>query len=219
MRIDQEVIVNKQFPSRSIAGWMLGLLLSILVCTDATHAAVPDGAALLAALQKGGQVIVMRHASSPREVPDKASANADNTVPERQLDEVGRNTAVAIGKALRELHIPIGAVLSSPTYRALETIKLAQLPAPRVYPELGDGGHSMQSVGVPEGQWLQQQAAKTPEAGNTLIVTHYPNINAAFPQYVTGLADGEALVFGSDGSKGARLLARVKIEDWPTLGK
>jgi hypothetical protein len=72
------------------------------------------GEALVKALQKGGYVLVMRHASSPREVPDKQAANPDNSKPERQLDEVGRNTAIAMGKALRDLRIPIGNVLSSP---------------------------------------------------------------------------------------------------------
>jgi hypothetical protein len=37
----------------------------------------------------------------------------------------------------------IGQVLSSPTYRALETIKFAQLGKPTKYPQLGDDGQSM----------------------------------------------------------------------------
>jgi hypothetical protein len=94
------------------------------------------GEALVKALQKGGYVLVMRHASSPREVPDKQAANSDNSKPERQLDEVGRNTAIAMGKALRDLKIPIGNVLSSPTYRALETVRLAQFGARKSSPNL-----------------------------------------------------------------------------------
>lgn len=195
----------------------IGLLL--LVSANALSQAQALSPQLLAALQRGGQVIVLRHASSPRTVPDKATANPDNTTPERQLDEVGRSTAIAMGKALRELKIPVGAVLSSPTYRALETIRLAQLPTPRTYQELGDGRQSMQAVGTAEGRWLQGQVALLPNGTNTVIVTHYPNINAAFPQHAKGLADGEALVFGPDGGGGATLMARIKIEEWPTLGK
>jgi hypothetical protein len=45
---------------------------------------------LVKALQSGGYVLVMRHASSPREAPSKEVANADNTKLERQLDEAGR---------------------------------------------------------------------------------------------------------------------------------
>ena len=96
------------------------------------------GEVLVRILQKGGYILVMRHASSPREAPDKQTANPDNSKPERQLDEVGRNTAIAMGKALRDLRIPIGNVLSSPTYRALETVRLAQFGAPQTFVELGD---------------------------------------------------------------------------------
>jgi hypothetical protein len=53
------------------------------------------GEALVKALQKDGYILVMRHASLPREVPDKPAANPDNSKPERQLDEGGRNTAIA----------------------------------------------------------------------------------------------------------------------------
>ena len=92
----------------------------MLLATGTSHAQFLSGDAVGKALQKGGYIIVMRHASSPREAPDKQTANPDNVKPERQLDQEGRTSATAMGKALRELKIPIGDVLSSPTYRALE---------------------------------------------------------------------------------------------------
>lgn len=176
-------------------------------------------AQLLPRLQKGGLVILMRHANSPREVPDRATANPDNATPERQLDNIGRSTATAMGKAFKELKIPVGNVLSSPTYRALETIKLAQLPAAKTYSELGENGQSMQDANAAQATWLQKQVTQFPKTGNTVIVTHFPNIRAAFPQYSDNLGEGEALVFGPDSKGSVMLLARVKIEDWPTLGK
>jgi hypothetical protein len=48
-------------------------------------------------------------------------------------------------------------------------------------------------------------------------VTHLPNITRAFPQLASGLADGEALIFGSDGKGGATLVTRIKIEEWPEI--
>lgn len=174
---------------------------------------------VLAGLQKGGQVIVMRHARSPQAVPDKATANADNTTLERQLDEEGRATATAMGNALRALKIPIGTMLSSPAYRARETVRWAQLPTPQLRNELGDGGQSMQGVGAAQGEWLRAQAGQFPRGTNTFIVTHLPNISAAFPEDAQGIADGEALVFGPDGKGGAALLARIRIEEWLTLAK
>ena len=64
-------------------------------------------------------MIVMRHASSPRELPTTEKADPGNVKLERQLDDVGRASAIAMGKALRELKIPIGQVFTSPTYRAI----------------------------------------------------------------------------------------------------
>jgi phosphohistidine phosphatase SixA len=171
---------------------------------------------LISTLEKGGNVLVMRHASSPREVPDAKTANADNTNRERQLDEAGRTTATKMGKAMRDLKIPIGDVLSSPTYRALETVRLAMWPNVMPTPELGDGGQSMQGVADTQAMWLQKKVTEMPRNANTILVTHMPNLTRAFPQ-VSGVADGEALIFRPDGKGNAPLIGRIKIEEWPQL--
>ena len=176
-----------------------------------------SGEALVKALRQGGYVIVMRHASSPRDVPDKATANPDNTKPERQLDETGRTTATAMGKALRDLKIPIGEVLASPTYRALETIRMEQWPNPKPVPELGDNGQSMQGGTQAQAAWLQMEVTRFPAGTNRILVTHLPNLTGAFPKEAAGMEDGEALIFASDGKGGAKVIARVKIEDWRKL--
>ena len=166
------------------------------------------------ALQQGGYVIVMRHAASPREAPAKADANPDNTKPERQLDQEGRVSATAMGKALRDLKIPIGAVFSSPTYRALETVRYAEFGNPQAVAELGDNGQSMQGGTEAQAAWLQKKVKDLPKGSNTLLVTHMPNMSRAFPQSTAGLADGEALVFGPTG-----VVARIKIEEWEKMPK
>jgi phosphohistidine phosphatase SixA len=200
---------------RTLALWSSAAAMLWLAGT--AHAQDLHGEALVKALQKGGYVIVMRHASSPREAPDKQTANPDNSKLERQLDEGGRNTAIAMGKALRDLRIPIGSVLSSPTYRALETVRLARFGAPQAFAELGDNGQSMQGGTAAQAAWLQKQVAHFPTGTNTIVVTHFPNITGAFPQLASGLADGEALIFGPDGKGEAILVTRIKIEEWPVM--
>jgi phosphohistidine phosphatase SixA len=192
------------------------MFIATLFLTTVAQAQTLQGHALVEALQKGGYVIVMRHTSSPREVPDKKSANPDNTKPERQLDAEGRSTAIAMGKALRDLKIPVGEVFTSPTYRALETVKYAQLGTPHPVDELGDNGQSMAGGTEAQAAWLRKAVSQFPSRTNTILVTHFPNIRSAFPQ-LTDVADGEALVYGPDGRAGAKLLARIKIEDWPGL--
>jgi len=176
-----------------------------------------SGDALIGALRHGGYVIVMRHARSPRDVPTKQTANPDNVKLERQLDEGGRASATSMGIALRELKIPIGAVLTSPTYRAMETVRLTRLDNPKTYDELGDGGQSMQGVTEAQAAWLRKRVTDFPSGNNTVLVTHMPNIARAFPSLASGVSDGEALVFGADGKGGAALVGRIKIEEWPRL--
>ena len=108
-------------------------------------------------------------------------------------------------------------MLSSPTYRALETVRYAQFGNPQPYAELGDNGQSMQGGTAAQAAWLQKKVTQFPRGTNTIIVTHLPNLTGAFPQMASGLADGEALIFGSDGKGGLTLVARVKIEDWPRM--
>lgn len=199
-------------PAKRLSKFSIALLAALAV-----HAQTLSGDALVKALQRGGYVIVMRHASSPREVPDKQHANPDNTKPERQLDETGRATSAAMGKALRDLKIPIGEIFSSPTYRALETLRLAQLPNAKPTPELGDNGQSMSITNEAQAAWLQKAVTVFPSGTNTLLVTHFPNLTRAFPQDAKGVEDGEALIFGPDGKGSAKIVARVKIEDWPKL--
>jgi phosphohistidine phosphatase SixA len=173
--------------------------------------------AFVRALQQGGKVIVMRHAKSPHASPTKDAAAPGNIKLERQLDETGRNTAAAMGDAIRRLNIPIAGVFSSPTYRALETVRRAKFPKPRVCAELGNAGHGMREASGDESQWLKRKVMQWPKRGNAVFMTHSPNIKAAFPQFSEGMGSGEALVLEKDGHGGINLLKRIKIEQWPAL--
>jgi phosphohistidine phosphatase SixA len=121
-----------------------------------------------------------------------------------------------MGKALRDLKIPIGEVFTSPTYRALETVKYAQLGTPMPVTELGDSGRSMQGGTEAQAAWLRKKVTQLPAGTNTILVTHFPNIRGAFPE-LTAVEDGEALVYGPAPGGGAELVGRIKIEEWPKL--
>lgn len=195
------------------------LLLALLTVAAVRADESFSKADLVAALQRGGYVILMRHASSPGTPPDAAHADADNIRLERQLDEQGQTSARAMGEAFRRLNMPIGEVLSSPTYRALETVKLAKFRRVTSFPELGESEQSKSAdQGGGRAAWLRAKVAERPTAGtNTLIVTHYPNIAEAFPQDADGLVEGEALILRSGNGNGASVVARVKIDEWASL--
>jgi hypothetical protein len=85
------------------------LLLLLPLVVTAVHGDEPlSKADLVGALQRGGYVILMRHASSPGTTPDAAHANADNPRLERQLDEQGQTSARAMGDASFALTRSIG---------------------------------------------------------------------------------------------------------------
>jgi phosphohistidine phosphatase SixA len=203
------------------ARWCYSLAALTICCLSLApvRAETLSGPALVRALRDGGYVLVMRHPSSPQTPPDKAAADPANTQLERQLDDTGRRTARAMGEALRSLHIPVGEVLASPTYRAQEAVRLAGLSGARSVAELGEGAQGMMANADAErSAWLRKKAAEAPRAGtNTILVTHTPNLIGAFGQNAAGVAAGEALVFHPNGKSEPELVARIKIEEWPKL--
>jgi phosphohistidine phosphatase SixA len=201
-------------------GLRLLLIATVASCATAVFAApMISSSELVDALRQGGYVLVMRHANSPSAPPDKSTADAGNTALERQLDDKGRSTASAMGKAIKLLRVPVGEVYSSPTWRAREAARLADLDDVQTIPELDEAPHGMSGkANAQQAAWLRAKASQRPRAGtNSIIVTHMPNIVGAFGQDVSNIAAGEALVFQPDGKGGTELIARIKIEEWPIL--
>lgn len=197
---------------------LLGLMTMIATSSVPADAQTLSGAALASALRQGGYVLVMRHANAPAQPPEKAAADPENVKLERQLDTAGRDSARAMGEAIKALRLPIGDVLSSPAYRAQQTVQLALLGKAKTVAELDEGAAGMQ--GNAQGQrvvWLKAKVAETPRAGtDAVIVTHAPNIKDSFG---IDAASGETLILRPDGKGGAAQVARVKIQDWTALTK
>lgn len=177
-----------------------------------------SGDGLVNALRQGGYVLVMRHANSPAQPPAKEAADPRNAKLERQLDQTGRDTARAMGEAVKNLRIPLGDVYASPTFRARETVDLAGLGKEKAFAELDEGAAGMQSIAdSARVAWLRGKVTESPRAGtNTVIVTHAPNISGSFG---VDAAAGETLVFRPDGKGSTSQVARIKIQDWPALSK
>jgi phosphohistidine phosphatase SixA len=198
-------------------GRLAPVLLGVAVTVGVADAQERPFNELVTALRTGGYVLVMRHASSPPGPPSKEVANADNAKLERQLDETGRKDATAMGEAIRALRIPIGTVLTSPTYRARETVRLARLDSPTTVNELGDGGQSMQGITDAQAGWLRTRVTEVPRSGNTVLVTHQPNLSRAFPGWGSTVADGETVVIRPDAKGGFSVVGRIKIDEWAKM--
>jgi phosphohistidine phosphatase SixA len=82
-----------------------------------------EAASLVAALRAGGVVAVMRHGITDRSQVD--TGDLANRAGQRNLSEAGRAQSIRTGRAVAALGIPLGQVLASPVFRALDTADLA----------------------------------------------------------------------------------------------
>src|SRR6185369_16874664 len=78
---------------------------------------------LIAAIQDGGKVIYLRHATTDPNQPD--SGKIGDRAGQRNLTDAGRRLAQQLGPAFRTLRIPIDEVFASPVFRARDTAELA----------------------------------------------------------------------------------------------
>lgn len=199
-------------------GAILAVTLGLALSPTAGCAQELADDAVADALRAGGYVIVMRHASSPSIEPDADEAAPGNLEHERELDELGLRTASEMGDAIRRLDIPIGEILSSPRFRAMQTAERLELGEAMPVTELGDDGEDMRpdEAGL-RSAWLRVEAANAPAAGtNRLMITHSPNLLGAFGAAAAGVEQGESLIVRADGGA-ARVVARIRIEDWSEL--
>ena len=77
------------------------------------------------ALQQGGHVLYIRHAQTTPGFGDPPGFKLADCATQRNLSDEGRAQARRMGEALRSRKVPIGAVLSSPWCRCVETAELA----------------------------------------------------------------------------------------------
>ena len=207
---------------------MLAAVLLSLGCAEGTRSepeserddtlqparAVADQA-LVRDLREGGYVIYFCNAATE---PGGAGGpeNLGNREAQRNLSEEGRAQAATIGEALRELEIPVGEVLSSPYFRALDTARIAFGRAEPTGVLLGL--RKNRSVQHPQRQADLQKLLSTPppKGTNTILVSHASNAE----EYAGILLDeGEAAVLKPLGDDEFEFGVRITPEDWKDLSE
>jgi hypothetical protein len=88
---------------------VLALILVLLGLPDAARANEP----LWDLLKAGGQVAVIRHASTVPGFGDPPGFRLDDCATQRNLSEAGREEARRIGAAFRDRGVPVGRVLTA----------------------------------------------------------------------------------------------------------
>jgi broad specificity phosphatase PhoE len=120
------------------------------------------------ALRAPGSVIILRHSHVPG-ASDPPGAKLDDCSTQRNLDEDGRAQARRIGEAFRKYGIVVGAVLSSPRCRCLDTARLAFGRAQAWGPLQGSLDHEARRREVVE---IRKAIAEHRSGTPLVLVTH-----------------------------------------------
>ena len=179
------------------------LLLGFLVAASLAPAAWADDA-LWALLQRGGQVVLVRHALTEPGVGDPPNFRVEDCSTQRNLSEEGRREAQRLGEALRTRRIPVAKVMSSPWCRCLETSRIVFGQPAEVQPALANlfGRREREAQQVAE----LKKIVRAPERGNLFLVTHGSTTLA-----LTGVspATGEMVILTPQPGGGFRVAGRL----------
>jgi phosphohistidine phosphatase SixA len=143
---------------------LAALALSLIV---APMGAVADERDAWAALVSGSHVALVRHGNAPPGYGDPPGFKIDDCATQRNLDELGRAQARAVGEAFRQHGVQVDKILSSPLCRCLETARLMALgPVESV---LAVASSDRSPEGLPA---LKQMVANWRGPGTLVLVTH-----------------------------------------------
>jgi len=176
-----------------------------------------DGAALVQALRGGGHVIYFRHGRTDLTTHDTDRANLAQCATQRKLSEEGRQEMVQIGRLFVQMRIPVGAVLTSPYCRAIDTVRLAFGRA-TVEPDLEHTIAADAATTRHRGAALARLLGTPPGAGtNTVLAGHTGNLQEAAGIWPS--PEGVAIVFKPDGQGRGRFVATVPPTRWVELAR
>ncbi len=180
-----------------------------------------SGPALVQALRQGGYIICFRHPATELTQADTDPWHLDNIQAQRQLSDTGRAQSQSIGQALKALGIPVGHVVTSKFYRAIEAARLAAFSGIQSSLDISEGGLVVPPLeNQRRAEALRKLLATPPEAGtNTVIISHKPNIMDAAGKDFFDLAEGEASIFKPKPTEGFELVARVRPENWGEMAQ
>lgn len=172
----------------------------------------PAPAELLSELRNGGYILYFRHAATNFSQDDTKMKSYEDCASQRNLIDKGRADARVVGAAIKQLAIPMGAVLASPFCRTVETAQLAFGRAEKT--QQVRGGPAAPADSDRYAQLRKILMTPVQKGANLAVVSHAnPFYSVAGPPY---LAEGEAAVVRPLGS-GFEIFARIRVEDWETL--
>ena len=170
---------------------------------------------LVEELREGGYVVYIRHTGTDLSQEDTHKTDVSRCDGMRNLTEAGREQARELGRAFRELEIPVAEVLASEYCRTRETAQLAFgefRREPRLTGFPPDDPRGPYEARVRATQELL--GSPPPEGRNTVLVAHVKNLEAAAD---VEIEEGDSAVFQPFGGSRFRYMGRVPVAAWPRL--
>ena len=172
-----------------------------------------EDAKLWAKLRQGGNVILVRHASTGPGLGDPPGFRIDDCTTQRNLSDAGREEARRVGERLRAERVPVTQVYTSPWCRCRETASLA-------FGRAEDWTALSSVFDMPDRDREYTERVKKrigtyssrDVKGNVVMVTH--NVNIASLTKLS-VAPGEIVVVRPDGCCGLRVLGRLLLVGGP----
>jgi broad specificity phosphatase PhoE len=173
-----------------------------------------NGGGLAARLRAGGLVVMFRHAATDPSDEDDPDVDLNDRGTQRNLIREGRVDARRIGRAFRDLRIPVGAVWASPYCRARDTAQLAfgrhrvVHGLERLYPVLDEAADRRMNRLIRE---------RAPDRGDPNLVISAHGVYPSVLEPAVTLEEGEAAIYDV-GAASVRLLGRITPDEWADLG-
>jgi broad specificity phosphatase PhoE len=152
-------------------------LVVLVLAALSTVEASADSAQLWSLLERGGQIVLMRHAITTPGVGDPPGFRLDDCGTQRNLTDEGRGHARRVGEAFRARGIAVDRVLSSPWCRCVETARLAFGAAEPWSPLSNLFGRS--EAHAEQLSRLRPLLSEPRTGGNLVLVSHGSTISAA----------------------------------------
>ena len=159
-------------------------------------------------LRGGGQIVMLRHASTEPGLGDPPGFRLDDCATQRNLSEAGRAEARRIGAAFVRRAVPVARVLSSRWCRCVETARLA-FGRVEAWSPL-DSFFDDRSREPQQTRAVRALIAEPLTGGNLILVTHQVNITA-----LTGIAPamGEMVVLSPEPRGSFKIVGRLGSAD------
>jgi phosphohistidine phosphatase SixA len=188
----------------------LHILLLVAAGAASAVAQQPKGALGIDAARRGGVVIACRHAITESADEDEKTLRYDDPSTQRRLSAEGERQAEALGKAFRDLQIPVGEVIASPMQRARRTAELGFGSA-----QLDSSWHTRGDYyGGPKRDLRSELLGRPVDGGTRVIVSHIGTMYSVLPSIRGELEEGDCVVVRPRGGSQYDVIEVVPWRSW-----